>query len=182
MQNMDIHNSIMGIHNAVMDNCKKLRMSIRNYIFPYFNYVLSIRTDIQLWIQNYAHIIISIIQIMNIHVSIIDIHIRARTLDAARPSDGPFVLYDWSSLFRHRWQVHWNTNVFILMIFSSLAALEVVKLTTSSAAIDENFIKMTTFSFQCTEQKIKPLKHTIKSNHTAIKTVCIDIEYRNKTG
>ena len=45
-------------------------------------------------IQNYAHIIISIIQIMNIHVSIIDIHIRARTLDAARPSDGPFVLYD----------------------------------------------------------------------------------------
>ena len=32
--------------------------------------------------------------------------------------------------------------------FSSLAALEVVKMTTSSAASDENFIKMTTFSFQ----------------------------------
>ena len=36
-------------------------------------------------------------------------------------------------------------------------------------------------SLTSTEQKIKPLKHT-KSNHTAIKTVCIDIEYRNKTG
>ena len=35
------------------------------------------------------------------------------------------------------------------MKFSSLAALKVVKLTTSSAASDENFIKMTTFSFQC---------------------------------
>ena len=43
---------------------------------------------------------------------------------------------------------HWNGNVFILMKFSSLAALKVVKMTTSSAANDENFIKMTTFSFQ----------------------------------
>ena len=42
---------------------------------------------------------------------------------------------------------HWNGNVFILMKFSSLAALEVVKMTTSSAARDENFIKMT-FLFQ----------------------------------
>ena len=32
---------------------------------------------------------------------------------------------------------------------SSLAALEVVKVTTSSAASDENFDKMTTFLFQC---------------------------------
>ena len=31
----------------------------------------------------------------------------------------------------------------ILMTFSSLAALEVVKMTTSSAASDENFVKMT---------------------------------------
>ena len=45
--------------------------------------------------------------------------------------------------------VHWNGNVFILMKFSSLAALKVVKMTTSSAASDENFVKMTTFSFQC---------------------------------
>ena len=45
--------------------------------------------------------------------------------------------------------IHWNGNVFILMKFSSLAALKVVKMTTSSAASDENFIKMTTFSFQC---------------------------------
>ena len=34
------------------------------------------------------------------------------------------------------------------MKFSSLAALEVVILTTSNAASDENFVKMTTFSFQ----------------------------------
>ena len=34
------------------------------------------------------------------------------------------------------------------MKFSSLAALKVVKMTTSSAASDENFVKMTTFSFQ----------------------------------
>ena len=42
---------------------------------------------------------------------------------------------------------HWNRNGFILMIFLSLAALEVVILTTSSAASDENFVKMT-FSYQ----------------------------------
>ena len=39
---------------------------------------------------------------------------------------------------------HWNGNVVILMKFSSLAALEVVILTTSSAASEENFIKMMT--------------------------------------
>ena len=46
--------------------------------------------------------------------------------------------------------IHWNENVVILMKFSSLAALEVVILTTFSAASDENFIKMKTFPFQCT--------------------------------
>ena len=45
--------------------------------------------------------------------------------------------------------VHWNGNIFILMTFSSLAPLEVVKMTTSSAASDENYVKMTIFSFQC---------------------------------
>ena len=45
--------------------------------------------------------------------------------------------------------IHWNGKVFILMKCSSLAALEVVKMTTSSAASDENFVKMTTFLFQC---------------------------------
>ena len=40
-----------------------------------------------------------------------------------------------------------NTNV-ILTKFSSLAVLEVVKMTTSSAARDENFFKMTTYAFQ----------------------------------
>ena len=34
------------------------------------------------------------------------------------------------------YNIHWNGNVFILMKFSSLAALEVVKMTTSSAASD----------------------------------------------
>ena len=43
---------------------------------------------------------------------------------------------------------HWKENVVILMKFSSLAALEVVKMTTSSAASDENFVKIMTFSFQ----------------------------------
>ena len=53
-----------------------------------------------------------------------------------------------------KWVVHWNGNVVILMKFSSLAALEVVKMTTSSAASDENFVKMTTFSFQCNYSSI----------------------------
>ena len=39
--------------------------------------------------------------------------------------------------------------VVILTKFSSLTALEVVFSTTSSAAIDGNFVKLTTFSFQC---------------------------------
>ena len=43
---------------------------------------------------------------------------------------------------------HWNGNV-ILMKFPSLAALKVVKVTTFSAASDENFIKIT-FPFQWT--------------------------------
>ena len=46
-------------------------------------------------------------------------------------------------------QIHWNENVVVLMKSSSLAALKVVKMTTFSAASDENFIKMTTFPFQC---------------------------------
>ena len=45
-------------------------------------------------------------------------------------------------------QQHWNENVVILTKFSSLAAPEVVKMTTSSAASDENVIKITTFPFQ----------------------------------
>ena len=49
----------------------------------------------------------------------------------------------------HWSQIHWNENVVILMKSSSLAALKVVILTTIGAASDEDFIKMTTFSFQC---------------------------------
>ena len=54
-------------------------------------------------------------------------------------------------------QIHWNKNVVILTKFSSLAALEVVILTTSSAASDEHFIKMKTFPFQC---KLLSSSHT----------------------
>ena len=43
---------------------------------------------------------------------------------------------------------HWNGNVVILTTFSSLAAPEVVFLTNSNAASDENFVKMTIFPFQ----------------------------------
>ena len=54
------------------------------------------------------------------------------------------------SIFRENvYTLLWTGYVFILMKFSSLAALEVVKMTTSSAASGENFVKMTTFSFQC---------------------------------
>ena len=42
---------------------------------------------------------------------------------------------------------HWNENVVILTKFSSLAALEVVKMTTSSAASDQNVIKWRHFCF-----------------------------------
>ena len=44
----------------------------------------------------------------------------------------------------------WN----ILMKFSTLAALEVVILTYSSAPSDEHFVKMTTFLFQCNNEFI----------------------------
>ena len=52
------------------------------------------------------------------------------------------------NIFLRKLEHHWNGKVFILMKCSSLAALEVVKMTTSSAASDENFVKMTTFLFQ----------------------------------
>ena len=61
--------------------------------------------------------------------------------------------FDWHICmsFPHAFykRIHWNKNVVILTKFSSLAALEVVILTTSSAASDEHFIKMKTFPFQC---------------------------------
>ena len=44
--------------------------------------------------------------------------------------------------------LHWNRNAVILMKFSLLAALEIVILTTSDAASDEDFIKMMTFLLQ----------------------------------
>ena len=40
-------------------------------------------------------------------------------------------------------KLHWSKRSVILMKFLSLAALEVVKMTTSSAASDENFVEIT---------------------------------------
>ena len=47
------------------------------------------------------------------------------------------------------YEVYWKGNFVILMKFSSLAAMEVVKMMTLSAANDENLIKMIRFPFQC---------------------------------
>ena len=47
------------------------------------------------------------------------------------------------------------------MKFSSLAALEVVKMTTSSAANDKNFIKITTFPFQCCTSPQNRMKYVL---------------------
>ena len=52
-----------------------------------------------------------------------------------------------------RYQPHWNRNVVILTKFSSLAAPEVVILTTSGAASDENLVKMI-FPFQGISQPL----------------------------
>ena len=50
----------------------------------------------------------------------------------------------WSHKLKVNKTIQWNDD--FDEIFLSLAALEVVKMTTSSAANDENFIKMT---FSC---------------------------------
>ena len=51
-------------------------------------------------------------------------------------------LYNYSRrMFIGRY-LHWNGNVVILMTFSSLLAPEVIKMTTSGAAPNENYIKM----------------------------------------
>ena len=46
--------------------------------------------------------------------------------------------------------IHWNENVIILTKFSSIGALNIVKITNSNASSDENVIKITTISYQCT--------------------------------
>ena len=45
-------------------------------------------------------------------------------------------------------QDFWNWNIIILIQFSWLAALEMVKMTKSSAASHENIVKIITFPFQ----------------------------------
>ena len=57
------------------------------------------------------------------------------------------------------------------MKLSSLAALEVVKMTTSSAASDENFVKMTTFSFQCCSDE-PTVREDICAFHAAENSPC----------
>ena len=47
-----------------------------------------------------------------------------------------------------QYDLHWHMIIVILIIFSSLTQLEVVKLTTSSVASDWNYMEMTTFIFQ----------------------------------
>ena len=44
---------------------------------------------------------------------------------------------------RYLYDSYWNGNAIILMKLSSLAAVQVVKMTIFSAFSDENFIKMT---------------------------------------
>ena len=65
-----------------------------------------------------------------------------------RHCNGITLIHMGKSIYSWTQQHHWNKNVVILTKFSSLAALEVVILTTSSAASDEHFIKMKTFPFQ----------------------------------
>ena len=70
----------------------------------------------------------------------------------AKPLPKPFMTKVVYTLMRPVGQVvrqQINGNVAILMNFASLApaALKVVKLATFSAASDENFVKMTIFSF-----------------------------------
>ena len=54
----------------------------------------------------------------------------------------------WSKR-KPRVDLHWDGNVINLTISPLMVAQEVVKMTTCSAASDENFIWMTTFPFQC---------------------------------
>ena len=95
---------------------------------------------------------------------------QVRWINSLDHSDTIWLHRNWSTLvhagntldanWRHeaiRWaHNHWNGNIFILTKFPSLAALEVVKMTTSSAASDENLIKMT-FSFQCCIRATNPV-------------------------
>ena len=110
--------------------------------------------------------ILKILKIMSYHGN--GLYLSTRR---AQIMQSPQVLYTNSPA------IHWNENVVILMKFSSLAALEVVKMTTFSAASDENFVNMTTFSFQCTELttgdgfNIKSTAFQYRNSHYKVKTV-----------
>ena len=59
---------------------------------------------------------------------------------------------------------HWNENAIILLKFSSLAAVKVVKMTIFN---DENFIKMTTFPISVSYHIMHP-HHSIAVLYNAI--------------
>ena len=86
----------------------------------------------------------------------------SRQLFRARPSATSMVLphkghicvphMSYIGWWATRWflsQLFTDRNVVILTTFASLAAVQVVILTTSGATSDENFIKTTIFLFQC---------------------------------
>ena len=60
------------------------------------------------------------------------------------------LIVSWAISIYHKHALrHWNGTVVILTQFSLLAAPEVVKMTTSRVASDENFVKMTIYPFHC---------------------------------
>ena len=66
---------------------------------------------------------------------------------------------------------HWNGNLIILMKFSSLVAPDVI-LTTSGAASEENFIKMTTFLLQQKSKFFLGAKELIISDLMTVNSSC----------
>ena len=71
--------------------------------------------------------------------------------DPGGPHVGPLNLIIWDFNNAEFTATHWNGIVDIFTKFSSLATPEVVKITTSSAASDGNFIKMM-FPLECSNQ------------------------------
>ena len=55
----------------------------------------------------------------------------------------------WSTWLCSISLMHRSDNIFVLLRFSSLVALEAVTIITSSAAADGSFVAVTTFSFRC---------------------------------
>ena len=69
---------------------------------------------------------------------------------------------------------NWNRNVVILTIFSLLAAPEVVILTTSGAASNENVVKIIAFRFQCTNVNFTPFSF-FSLKGIVVNAVCLSV-------